>query len=152
MTKRIKPRPRCAWVYREGFYLERRTAGLTQHEAAAYLGVSVRTLRNWELGKYSIPYPAFKLLRMRAGGIVHAQGWDGWRFGPGGALFSPDGRSFKSWELDQIKLVFSMARQFRSLMERKAEAAAGPSALAGARAPLPRQPFVRALRLLAVAS
>jgi DNA-binding XRE family transcriptional regulator len=120
-------------VDREQFYLDRRTAGLTQQEASAYLGVHLRTLRNWERGKYSIPYPAFKLLRMRAGGIVHADGWEGWRFGPGGALFSPDGRSFKSWELYHLKLVFSMARQFRGLIER--EAAAGQSALAGAPAP-----------------
>jgi DNA-binding XRE family transcriptional regulator len=138
MLKRIKPRPRCAYVDRERFYLERRTASLTQQEAAAYLGVSLRTLRNWERGKFSIPYPAFKLLRMRAGGIVHAPGWEDWRFGPGGALFSPDGRSFNSWELDQIKLVFSMARHFREHLEARRE---------GARAGLPA-PAPSRLRLV----
>ena len=133
MTRRIKPRPRCAHVDREGFYLERRTAGLTQQEAAAYLGVSLRTLRNWERGKFSIPYPAFKLLRMRAGGIVHAQGWEGWRYDRQGALWSPDGRSFQSWELYHLRLVFSMARHFRSLIERRPGAELGAPAPARAR-------------------
>ncbi len=50
---------------------------------------------------------------MRAGGIVHAEGWDGWRFGRDGALNSPDGRSFHSWELYHLRLVFSMARYFQ---------------------------------------
>lgn len=130
MLKRIQPRPRCAWVDRERFHLERRTAGLSQQEAAAYLGVSLRTLRNWERGKYSIPYPAFKLLRMRAGGIVQAEGWEDWRFDRQGALWSPGGRSFQSWELVNLGLVFSMARHFRTLIERERGAARERSDLA----------------------
>lgn len=72
----MKPRrrPRFVYVDRAAFHLERRIAGLTQKETAAYLGVTVRTLRNWENGSCRIPYPAFKLIRMRAGGIVHAPG------------------------------------------------------------------------------
>jgi DNA-binding XRE family transcriptional regulator len=113
--KRQKPchRPGFVFVDRAAFYLERRTAGLTRKEAAHYLGVTVRTLRNWENGTNRIPYPAFKLIRMRAGGIVQAPGWDGWRFGRDGALFSPDGRSFLPWQLQQLRLVFSMAEHFR---------------------------------------
>jgi transcriptional regulator with XRE-family HTH domain len=132
VTKRNKCQspPRCAYADPGQFYLERRTAGLTQREASAYLGVSLRTLRNWERGKYSIPYPAFKLLRMRAGGIVHAPGWEDWRFDRQGALWSPDGRSFKSWELYHLRLVFSMARQFRTLYH-----AAGPGVSASAGTP-----------------
>lgn len=121
---KIRRRPRFVHVCRETFHLERRTAGLTQKETAAYLGVTVRTIRNWETGVARIPYPAFKLIRMRAGGIVHAPGWDGWRFGAGGALFSPDGRSFKSWELYHLQLVFSMAAHFRKLTGEKRAAAA----------------------------
>jgi DNA-binding XRE family transcriptional regulator len=121
MTRRIKPRPRAAHVDREAFYLERRIACLSQQEVAQYLGVALRTVRNWERGTYSIPYPAFKLLRMRAGGIVHAEGWEDWRFDRQGALWSPDGRSFKSWELYHLKHVFSMARHFQTLMQSKAD-------------------------------
>lgn len=76
----MKPRrrPRFVYVDRAAFHLERRIAGLTQKETAAYLGVTVRTLRNWENGSCRIPYPAFKLIRMRAGGIVHAPAGVGW--------------------------------------------------------------------------
>ena len=111
----MKRRPAFVYVDRATFHLERRTAGLTQAEAARFLGVTERTIRNWENGACRIPYPAFRLIRMRAGGIVHASGWDGWRFGAGGALFSPEGRSFQPWELQQLRLVFSMAAHFRRL-------------------------------------
>lgn len=47
------------------------TAGLTQDQACKYLGVTRRTIYNGENGKTRIPFPAFKLLRMRAGAIVH---------------------------------------------------------------------------------
>lgn len=99
---------RLAHVEPESFYVVRRTAGLSRKEAAAYLGVSLRTIRNWENGTYRIPYPAFKLVRMRAGGIVQAPGWDGWSFGRGGALYSPCGRSFTASDLYNIRHVFSM--------------------------------------------
>jgi transcriptional regulator with XRE-family HTH domain len=115
MTKcqRQRRRPKFYHVCRDSFHHERRAAGLTQREAAQYLGVTERTIRNWEKGAVRIPYPAFRLIRMRAGGIVHVPGWEGWKFGPDGSLFSPDGRSFKSWELYHLRLVFSMAEHFR---------------------------------------
>jgi transcriptional regulator with XRE-family HTH domain len=120
MTKR---RPRFMPVDRETFYVERRTAGLTRKETADYLGVTVRTIRNWENGSARIPYPAFKLVRMRAGGIVQDPGWDGWRFGRGGALYSPCGCSFESWELYNIRHVFSMAEHFRQIYNDRGEQA-----------------------------
>ena len=122
MTKPL--RPRFVFVDRETFYHERRTAGLTRNEAAAFLGVTVRTIRNWENGAARIPYPAFKLIRMRAGGIVQAPGWEGWRFGRGGALYSPCGRSFLSWELYHIRHMFSMAQHFRELYTSRVEVSA----------------------------
>jgi transcriptional regulator with XRE-family HTH domain len=116
-------RPAFVYVDRTAFHLERRTAGLSQPEAARYLGVTVRTIRNWENGSHRIPYPAFRLLRMKAGGIVQVPGWDGWRFGRDGALFSPEGRSFQPWELQQLRLVFSMAEHFRQHQAGRREAA-----------------------------
>jgi DNA-binding transcriptional regulator YiaG len=109
-----KPRahPHFTWADPERFHIERMAAGLTQAQAAAYLGVSVRTMRNWETGSNRIPYPAFKLIRMRAGAIVHVEGWDGWRFGRDGALVTPDGRSFQPWELQHLRLVVSLARRY----------------------------------------
>ena len=124
----MKRRPRFVYVDRAQFHLERRTAGMTQKEAAAFLGVTVRTIRNWETGAARIPYPDFRLVRMGAGGIVHVSGWDGWRFGRDGALFSPEGRSFQPWELRQLWLVFRMAEHFRKLHSAQREARAGEAA------------------------
>lgn len=112
--RRKQPRrhPHFVWADPERFYVERVTAGLTQQQAAEYLGVSVRTMRNWESGCNRIPYPAFKLIRMRARSIVHVEGWDGWRFARDGALVTPDGRSFQPWELHNLQLVVSLARRY----------------------------------------
>ena len=83
---------------------------MTQVQACEFLGVGIRTLRNWEHGKTRILYPAFKLLRMRARGIVHVPGWEGWQFAPDGALVTPDGRTFQPWELQHLQLYVSLAR------------------------------------------
>ena len=110
--KQPRCRPHFVWADPERFHVERLSAGLTQQQAAEYLGVSVRTMRNWETGCNRIPYPAFKLIRMRAGAIVHAPGWDGWRFTRDGGLLTPDGRSFQSWEILNLQLVVSLSRRY----------------------------------------
>ena len=110
--KQPRRHPHFVWADPEQFHVERRTAGLTQKQAAEYLGVSLRTVRNWERGVNRIPYPAFRLVRMRARALVHVEGWDGWRFDRGGALVSPDGRTFQPWELQNLQLVVSLARRY----------------------------------------
>ena len=110
--KHPRRHPHYVWADPERFYVERVTSGMTQKQAAEYLGVSVRTMRNWETGCNRIPYPAFKLVRMRAGAIVHVEGWEGWRFARDGALVTPDGRSFQPWELQNLQLVVSLARRY----------------------------------------
>lgn len=110
--KQPRRHPHFVWADPEQFHLERLTAGLTQKQAAEYLGVSLRTVRNWERGVNRIPYPAFRLVRMRARALVHVEGWDGWRFDRGGALVSPDGRTFQPWELQNLQLVVSLARRY----------------------------------------
>ena len=110
--KQPRAHPHYVWADPERFYVERMTAGMTQQQAAEYLGVSVRTMRNWETGCNRIPYPAFKLVRMRAGAIVHVEGWEGWRFARDGALVTPDGRSFQPWELQNLTLVVGLARRY----------------------------------------
>lgn len=110
--KKPRAHPHFVWADPERFYVERMTAGLTQDQACEYLGVSRRTIYNWENGINRIPYPAFKLLRMRAGAIVHVQGWDGWRYARDGALVTPDGRTFQPWELQNLQLVVSLARRY----------------------------------------
>ena len=110
--KHPRRHPHFAWADPERFRVERMTAGLSQKQAAAYLGVSVRSVYNWETGVNRVPYPAFKLIRMRAKAIVHVEGWEGWRFARDGALVTPDGRSFQPWELQNLQLVVSLARRY----------------------------------------
>jgi DNA-binding XRE family transcriptional regulator len=115
--RRKKPRahPHFVWVDPAEFYRERVTAGLSQKQAAEYLGVTRRTMNNWEAGRSRIPYPAFKLIRMRAGAIVHVPGWEGWRYARDGALVTPDGRTFQPWELQHLELVVSLSHRYREL-------------------------------------
>lgn len=117
--RKVKPiRPRFVHVSNEDFRIERMTAGFSRPQAADYLGVNVRTIRNWETGATRIPYPAFRLLRMRAKGLVHGQGWEGWRFTSEGALCSPVGRSYLPHQLMDMSHVFRMANLFARTYDR----------------------------------
>jgi DNA-binding transcriptional regulator YiaG len=122
--KKPRAHPHYIWADPQRFYVERMSAGLTQAQACVYLGVTRRTMHNWENGKTRIPFPAFKLIRMRARAIVHVEGWDGWRYDRHGALVTPDGRSFQPWELQNLQLVVSLARRY---VERQNPKAAGPA-------------------------
>lgn len=110
--KKPRAHPHFVWADPEQFYVERVSAGLTQLQACEYLGVTRRTIYNWENGKTRIPFPAFKLVRMRARSIVHVPGWDGWRYARDGALVTPDGRTFQPWELQNLQLVVSLSRRY----------------------------------------
>lgn len=110
---------RFVYVDPEAFQTLRLSVPFTRQLAADYLGVSIRTIRNWETGASRIPYPAFKLLRMRCNGVVHSRGWDGWSFRADGALCSPIGRCFHPYELTNIQNVFSMSRMFHQLYQEK---------------------------------
>lgn len=118
--RQVKPvRPRFVYVSHESFRLERFTAGFTRLQAADYLGVNVRTIRNWETAATRIPYSAFRLLRMRAQGLVYGNGWEGWRFTSEGALCSPVGRTYTANQLLDLSHVFRMANLFASTYERQ---------------------------------
>lgn len=79
------------------------------------LAVTVKTLSNWETGRSRIPYAAFKLLKVLTGYELPGDAWERWSL-RGDTLFSPDGRSFKAWELMQLVHVFSMARLWREVL------------------------------------
>lgn len=74
-------------------YLRQHVMGLSQAKAAAYLRVSMKTLRAWEKGRESIPFMAFDLLRLvhesAAFRLSHAK-WDGWFIAKDGCFVSPD--------------------------------------------------------------
>lgn len=97
----------------EDFRVARFTAGLSLEAAAAFLQVTTRTIRNWEAGAVRIPYPAFRLLRVRAGMSMPFDGWDGWQVGKDGTLWSPARQSFRPKDLEWLSLVFAQARMWR---------------------------------------
>jgi DNA-binding XRE family transcriptional regulator len=74
-------------------YLRQHVMGLSQAKAAAYLRVSVKTLRAWEKGQESIPFMAFELLRLvyeSAAYRLSNEKWDGWFIAKDGCFVSPD--------------------------------------------------------------
>lgn len=79
------------------------------------LAVTVKTLSNWETGRSRVPYAAFKLLKVLTGYELPGEAWERWSL-RGDTLWSPDGRSFKAWELMQLVHVFSEARLWRDVL------------------------------------
>ncbi|MEZ0245955.1 MAG: VC1465 family Xer recombination activation factor [Methylophilaceae bacterium] len=106
-------------VDHEKFYETRRMACLTREEAACLLHVTERTVRLWESGKSSIPYAAYKLLRLLTGGELPGKAWEGWTI-RGDSLWSPTGRRFDAASLSYLELTFSMARNWKEDYDRKA--------------------------------
>jgi len=87
------------------------------------LAVTVKTLSNWETGRTRVPYVAFKLLKVLTGYELPGEAWERWSL-RGDTLWSPDGRSFKAWELMQLVHVFSEARLWRDVLFPKARSTA----------------------------
>lgn len=110
--KRLSVRSRDP-VLPERFREARRRLRWSPDQAADFLWVSGRTVRNWEAGRGRIPYAAFRLLRLRAGHAVSSFGWDGWVFTAQGGLVSPAGRVFHAYQLEQIERVFAQADLWR---------------------------------------
>lgn len=102
---------------RDKFIETRIAARLQQKDVAALLHVTLTTVKNWESGKTEIPYSAFKLLRILGRHELPGERWDGWVISQG-ALWSPAGRRFESYDLIYIQNMFAMARFW--LAERKA--------------------------------
>jgi len=114
----LRSKVRSRYVDPEKFYLVRRCGGLKHEEVALLLGVTVKTVGNWEAGRNRIPYAAFKLLKVLTGYELPGDGWEGWSLG-GNTLYSPDGRAFQAWELMQLEFVFTMARLWREAHDQR---------------------------------
>ena len=120
-TKKTKRR----WNDPEIFYVARHRAGLDVAQAAQMLNVTTKTLRNWENGSSSIPYAAFRLMRLFGGHSLVDKAWEGWSLSKG-VLYSPVGRAFEPYQLTYLSNYLWMARQW--LKEREAASAATASA------------------------
>ena len=108
VPKGAKKRPR-EYIDPEAFYLMRRRAFLTTQKAATALGVTQRTLLNWEKGQSRIPYTAFRTLKILAGYVFNDEHFKDW-FVKGDTLWSPEGRGFKPHELRYVANYFAIAR------------------------------------------
>lgn len=82
---------------------------LSQSEAAAVLGVTAKTVQNWEQGVSRVPYSAFKLLRILRGYELPDKAWEGWTV-RGDKLNAPNGRQFDVQSLAHLEQVFAMSR------------------------------------------
>lgn len=93
----------------EDFKKVRLMCCLTQENVSEMLHVTLKTVRNWEKGHATIPYSAFKLLKVLGRYELPDSDWQGWSFN-NGKLWSPVGRSFLPYELLYIGNYFAMAR------------------------------------------
>lgn len=87
-------------------------AALTKEETAKMIGVTRRTIENWERGRVRIPYSAYLVLLLTTGARLPAPGWDGW-ICRAGYLCSPAGEVYTAGELHYLSLVFAMAREWQ---------------------------------------
>ena len=106
---RLCQRPRRPWIDSDQFRDERILGGLSIETAADLLGVTERTIRNWEAGVTRPPYAAFKLMRIARRGDILAPGWQGYRF-RGPWLTTPEGRDFGPAELAWLSLLVRRAK------------------------------------------
>lgn len=86
--------------------------GFTDHAAAHYLGVSLRTLRRWR-ATLSPPLSALRLLAIRAGACPWP-GWEGWEVHTG-YLFAPGQtrRGFKPGHVMSVTFLHAQIRNYK---------------------------------------
>ncbi|KRA35512.1 hypothetical protein ASD68_03675 [Rhodanobacter sp. Root627] len=87
---------------------------MSQKQAAAYLGVCLRTVRHWDSGRNRVPWSAVRLLRLlragELGGLL--DGWEGWRV-VRDRLVSPEGRVYRERDMRHWWLTIEQAHLFR---------------------------------------
>lgn len=94
--------------------------GLNPEQTGKMLHVSPRTVRYWVSGKTTIPYSAYRLLRILTGSELPCDGWDGWHM-HSGKLWSPEGFGFLPKESSWWSLLVRQARSFRASYDRETE-------------------------------
>jgi hypothetical protein len=94
---------------------------LNRRTCAKFLGVSVRTVQNWDAGTRRVPWSVVRLLRLLRQGDLGAleDGWKGFKL-VRGKLVTPDGRVFRQEDLRRWWLMFEQAHLFRKRYEAEA--------------------------------
>jgi len=83
------------------------TLKMSRNECAAYLRVSVSTVRRWEAGSSAIPFVVFELLRVVSESVnfkLSDKSWQGWFVDHNGRLVSPD-RGNLSFSPDELSFI-----------------------------------------------
>ncbi|MDP2242343.1 MAG: VC1465 family Xer recombination activation factor [Burkholderiales bacterium] len=96
----------------DGFRELRALAAFDRKTAAAVLGVTERTIRNWEASRARVPYSALELLRVLGCYGLPGSAWAGWSI-RGDALYSPERLAFRAHDAAWWSLTCSMARQWQ---------------------------------------
>lgn len=95
---------------------------LNRRTCAKFLGVTVRTVQNWDTGARRVPWSVVRLLRLLRQGDLGAleDGWDGFRL-VRGKLVTPDGRAFRQEDLRRWWLTVEHARLFNKRYQAESE-------------------------------
>lgn len=104
----------------------RKAAGLTRHDAAGLLRVSIRTVGNWETGKSRVPWAMFRLLRVYRHGDLIDPAWSGYRI-IRGRLVTPENHTFAPSDLSWLSLLVRRAHALSDLLRRGAGAPTSPA-------------------------
>src|SRR5690606_21563015 len=121
-------RRRFQRVCHEEFRNTRQAAGLTREQAADMLGVSLRTVGNWETGAARPSYAAFRLLRILRNGDLIDPAWSQFRL-IRGRLVTPEEHTFEPHELTWQSLLVRLARGYGEARRQLREVEAGREAV-----------------------
>lgn len=108
------------YVSPEGFRELRHSCLLSSRRScAAYLGVSVRTVRYWDAGRCRVPWSVVRLLRLLRTGDLGGlcDEWAGWTINRLG-LHAPTGRTYRERDMRHWWLTCEQARFFREAYDR----------------------------------
>lgn len=96
--------------------------GLSPEAAGKLLHVTARTIRYWISGKVTVPYAAYRLVRIMRLFELPCVGWDGWHM-HSGRLWSPEGHGFVPSDSTWWGLLVRKAHMFGELYERDRQTA-----------------------------
>ncbi|MBN5041745.1 helix-turn-helix domain-containing protein, partial [Stenotrophomonas maltophilia] len=126
---------RRPYVTAEQFRDARIFSGLTRLDAAEMLGVSLRTIGSWELGRARPSWAAFKLLRFLKHGAFIDPAWAGYTV-VRGRLITPENHAIEPHDMAWLSLLVRRSRAFSDLLKQRQGQAADAGARAGAAADL----------------
>lgn len=112
-----KKRSNRRYVSPASFNQTRLMAGLSFEETAKALGVSWRTVYNWETGKCRIPFAAFELLQVRYLHTLPGGEFSGW-YVQGDHLFDFEGRWYEAGEIRALPYLRGQLKELQREINR----------------------------------